>query len=143
VRFTFAYKSEQIGKVSLARLEPPQVLEMIMKHALICLAVLLPLAALAEIPSPSQERGSFRQNMFEQRKAAEMASHQERIRILQVADGCVRNASTPEAFRMCEDAERTSRQAFQDQERAGKEQLRMQLSQFREQGQRPTGTPPK
>lgn len=111
-----------------------------MKQFLIGLALLLPLSALAAIQAQSQERDVFRQRMFEQRKTAEMASHQERIRILQVADNCIRNAATPEAFRICEDAERSSRQAFQEQERARKEQLRAQLGQFRAQNSRPAGS---
>jgi len=106
-----------------------------MRLKLFCLALFLPLVALAQGSQnqPMPNRETFRQQMFEQRKAAEMASHQERIKILQIADACVRSANTPDVFKACEETERNSRKSFREQEHAKREQNKMQLSQFREQ----------
>ncbi len=106
-----------------------------MRFKLICFSLFLPLAALAQStqPQPMQNQDAVRQQMFERRKAAEIASHQERIKILQIADACVRSANTPDAFKACEETERNSRKNFREQEHAKKEQMKLQLSQLREQ----------
>ena len=105
-----------------------------MKTALLCLAIFLPLSVAAQEQAtlPIHGNDPVRQKMFEQRKAGEMASHQERIKILQQADACVRNAQTPQAYRACEDAERASRKTFKEQDRAKKEQFEAQMNQRRE-----------
>lgn len=106
-----------------------------MKLKLACIALFLPLAALAQSPQnqPMPNREAVRQQLFEQRKAAEIVSHQERIKILQIADACVRSANTPDAFKACEETERNSRKSFREQEHAKREQMKVQLSQLREQ----------
>ena len=106
-----------------------------MRLTLTCFALFLPLVALAQGSQnqPMPNREAFRQQMFEQRKAAEMASHQERIKILQIADACVRSANTPDAFKTCEETERNSRKSFQEQQHAKREQMKLQLSQLRDQ----------
>ena len=106
-----------------------------MRLKLVCFSLFLPLAALAQSAQTQStpNREAVRQQLFEQRKTAEMASHQERIKILQIADACVRGANTPDAFKACEETERNSRKSFREQEHAKREQMKMQLSQLREQ----------
>ena len=82
-----------------------------------------------------QQRQQFRQEMLEKRKSAEMASHQERIRILNEANNCVGAAKTPEAYKACEQKEKNDRQANREKDHAAKQQFREQMQQRREQFQ--------
>ena len=76
----------------------------------------------------------MRQALFEQRKAAEIQSHQERIQILRKADACIRAATRPESFRVCEETERNERMAFMERDQKKREQMKGQMRERLAQG---------
>lgn len=94
--------------------------------AYLLLLIALPLTAAAQSNNRMQ-REPLREELLTQRKQLESTSHQERIQILQTADNCIRNANSHQAFRACEDAERSARQSFLEKDRARKEQLKSQF----------------
>lgn len=103
------------------------------KLVLLAMAGMTTLGAMAQTATTTQptDLRSQRQQLFEQKRSAEMTSHQQRIQILQAADGCIRAAATPQAYRACEQTERTQRQAFRAQQKAVNQQLRAQYEQLR------------
>lgn len=94
-----------------------------MQYRAFMLALLLPLAASAQ----QGNRQAQQQAHLDQLKAIESASHQERIRILQQADSCIRAATSMDAYRSCEEAEHKAREASKEQDRSKKEALRAQF----------------
>lgn len=90
---------------------------------------LLSASAMAQYNSATHEQRQAQR--LEQRKAEESASHQARIGILQTADNCVKGATTPTAYRACEQQERASRQAFHSQQEAQHQQRRAEHEQHR------------
>lgn len=64
------------------------------------------------------------QQLFEQRRAIELRSHAERIRILQEADACIRAAADLRAYRACEEREAAGREALRAELRPQLEALR-------------------
>jgi hypothetical protein len=94
-----------------------------MKSRLFIIALLLPLSALAQQGNHQAQQ----QARLEQMKAIESASHQERIRILQQADTCIRAATTMDAYRNCEESEHNAREASKEQDRSKKDALRAQF----------------
>jgi hypothetical protein len=64
------------------------------------------------------------QGLFEERRAIEMRSHAERIRILQEADACIRAAADFRAYRACEEREAAGREALRAELRPRLEALR-------------------
>ena len=94
-----------------------------MKNRLFLIALLLPLTSFAQ----QGNRQAQQQAHLDQLKAIESASHQERIRILQQADNCIRAATSMDAYRNCEEAEHKAREASKEQDRSKKEALRAQF----------------
>ncbi|MBD3807074.1 hypothetical protein [Sulfuricurvum sp.] len=54
------------------------------------------------------------EQLFEKRKKIEEQSHNERIRILQEADSCIKSAKTPQEYKACEQKEQQSRQQLKE-----------------------------
>ena len=80
-------------------------------------------------------RGRFeaaRARMFADFKAIESASHRDRIRILQEADSCIQAAADRDAYRACEDRERTQREASNAAARDKREALRARIEGMRQ-----------
>jgi hypothetical protein len=95
--------------------------------ALVAAAWAAPLAAAAGTPTV--------QGLFEERRAIEIRSHAERIRILQEADACIRAAADFRAYRACEEREAAGREAL-------RAELRPQLEALRADWQALRGTAP-
>jgi hypothetical protein len=68
--------------------------------------------------------GADVQALFEQRRALEIRSHAERIRILEEADACIRSAPDFRAYRACEEQEESARQLLRDELRPQLQALR-------------------
>jgi len=56
----------------------------------------------------------FQTENFAALKEMESDSHQARIQILQQADACIKAATSPDAYRQCEQKEKESRQALRE-----------------------------
>lgn len=65
-----------------------------------------------------------RQDLFQKHKALEEKTHQERMKILQEADECVKHAVTSQAYRECERHEQESKVEFKKHYHPQKEALR-------------------
>lgn len=65
--------------------------------------------------------------LMEKRKALESQSHQERIKILQQAEECIKNAANPKAYKECEEKEQSARKAFKEQQKPAKEELKKEF----------------
>lgn len=85
--------------------------------------------ALADTAPAPQE--GVKNEMFQKHKAHESQSHQDRIGILQTADTCVKNASTREQFRACEESERNSRKELKASNKEFREEMRSERSEMR------------
>ena len=99
------------------------------KYILITVAALLSATAMAQTqydPALQQQRHADR---LAQKKATVSASHQARIAILQTADNCVKAATTPTAYRACEEQERNARQAHRAQQKAMRDLRRAEHEQ--------------
>jgi hypothetical protein len=77
---------------------------------LVVLALQMPLAA-AEWDGTSRAEVRV---LFERLRELESQSHLERIRILERAEVCIRQAGDFHAYRLCEDAEGDARDALRD-----------------------------
>ena len=62
-----------------------------------------------EMRAAREHAQRFQEENFSALRELESESHQARIQILQQADACIRAASTPEAYRQCEQKERSAR----------------------------------
>ena len=83
-----------------------------------------------EVPSGTIKQE--RQQLFEKHKQLEEQSHQERIKILQAADECVKAAKTPQAYRECEQSEKQSRQQFKQTHQGEIKQLQEERKTLQE-----------
>jgi FKBP-type peptidyl-prolyl cis-trans isomerase len=72
------------------------------------------------------------QQLFEKRKVLEEQSHNERIRILEEADSCVKKAKIPEEYKACEKKENESRQKFKEQQKPEHEALKKENETLKE-----------
>lgn len=102
----------------------------------LALSILVALAA-ASITTADAAPGATVQELFEQRRALEIRSHAERIRILQEADECIRSARDIRAYRACEEQEAAGRQALRDELRPQLEALRADWQALRQAGLQP------
>lgn len=84
------------------------------------------LSAEGNYPNPD------RQMMFSKMKEAELQNHQERMRILNESDSCIRSAGSPEALRQCNEREKAQHQQMKQQQHEKMEQFRQQHDQFRQ-----------
>jgi hypothetical protein len=101
-----------------------------MKHPLplaLSLAAITALAG-AVFAAPAQAE----QPLFEAYRDLESRSHQERIRILQEADACIRAAADREALRACEAKEREARQALRAEVEPKRQALRAEFKALRQ-----------
>ncbi|NJM12922.1 MAG: hypothetical protein HC889_14560 [Synechococcaceae cyanobacterium SM1_2_3] len=97
-------------------------------------AILIAMASTGVAAESGYEAGSPREKgkkLFEQFRAVESWSHQERIRILQTADKCILAASTRQEFRTCEEQEGSSRRAHLAEAQARRQQLREEAQALR------------
>ncbi|MGE5545940.1 MAG: hypothetical protein ACM33T_03515 [Solirubrobacterales bacterium] len=90
-------------------------------------------AADAADGSTRAEIRQHRQEAFEAAKAIEAESHQGRIQVLQEAQACIGAASTPSAYRACEQAEAAHRRAVLEKPRGERQALRARNQEFRTQ----------
>lgn len=72
------------------------------------------------------------QQLFEKRKGLEEQSHNERIRILQEADSCIKNAKTSQEYKACEQKEQQVRQTLKEQQKPQHEALKKEREALRE-----------
>jgi F0F1-type ATP synthase membrane subunit b/b' len=70
--------------------------------------------------------------LFEDFKALESRSHQQRIEMLQKAEACIQAAETPLAYRECEQRERAERRAMREFFKAERQQLRQRRMALKE-----------
>ncbi|MCX7897241.1 MAG: hypothetical protein N2441_05145 [Rhodocyclaceae bacterium] len=75
-------------------------------------------------PTGWEGRKESLRKRFEQIKALESESHRERIRILQEAEACIDSATTPDAYRQCEEREKIARQELRERLQRQREALR-------------------
>jgi len=78
---------------------------------------------------PAGQRGQ----MLEQQKAIESQSHQGRIQVLQQADTCIKDATTREGYRACEEREKAGREALRAQLQPQREAIQQQAQAMRQQ----------
>lgn len=83
-------------------------------------------AAVAAAPAQPE------QAPFEAYRDLESRSHQARIRILQEADACIRDAADREALRACETKERAARQALRAELKPKRHALRAEIKALRQ-----------
>lgn len=94
--------------------------------------VSLILAAASSLAIAGEAQPPTWQQMFEQLKSIESRSHLGRIQILQEAEACIQAATTPEAYRTCEQKEAQARQQLKEELRPLHESLREQTKQHRQ-----------
>jgi hypothetical protein len=85
-------------------------------------AIAAPVAA--ESPQRPPHDPNRRAEIFQEVRLLESESHQERIRILQEAEACIRRAADFRAYRECEQAERQAREQLRSRLQAKRDALR-------------------
>ena len=100
-------------------------------HRLSCIALVAALVAAPLAASAAPPAGPAAQQLFDKRRALEMRSHAGRIRILEEADQCIREAADFRAYRACEDREEAGRRALRDELRPELEALRREWQALR------------
>lgn len=89
----------------------------------------------ASMHANEMPNGAIRQEhiqLMEKRKGLESQSHQERIKILQQAEECIKNATTPKAYKECEEKEQAARKAFKEQQKPAKEELKKEYQELKQ-----------
>jgi len=94
--------------------------------------VLLASLSLVEAEASVDMTNQQRQDLFQKHKALEEKSHQERIKILQEADECVKHAATPQSYKECERREQAARLEFKKHHHPQKEALRHEREMIKE-----------
>lgn len=97
--------------------------------------VIIGIMGLMTILSAEEAAGPLKQErvqLMEKHKALESQSHQERIKILQQAEDCIKLASTPQAYKECEKREQEARKAFKEQQKPKREALREEHKALKE-----------
>jgi len=73
-----------------------------------------------------------REDAFQKHKLLEAKSNQERNKILQEADRCMKNAVTPQSYKECERREQAARLEFKKHHHPQKEALRHEREMIKE-----------
>ncbi len=92
--------------------------------AMIMSGLVLPMVSGAQ-PDPAW------QEVFEERREIESISHRERIRILQEAEDCIREAGDFRAYRACERQEKQAREALRERLRPRLQALQAEVRELR------------
>lgn len=100
------------------------------KSVVLSISLFMSIAYAEETPlRPLQQE---HQKLFEKQKALEEVSHNERIRILQEADSCVKGAKTPSDYRACEKKEQDARQQLKEKQKPEQEALKHEREMLKE-----------
>ncbi len=74
-----------------------------------------------------------KKEMMQKRVALESESHQERIRILQQADSCIKSAKSKEEYKNCEQQEQQGRENLKEKMKSKHQDLKQELQQKHQQ----------
>lgn len=78
---------------------------------------------------------NIKKELMQKKVGLESESHQERIRILQQADSCIKSAKSKEEYKACEVQEKQSRENLKEKMKSKHQELKQEMMQKREQFQ--------
>ncbi len=76
-----------------------------------------------------------KKELMQKKVNLESESHQERIRILQQADNCIKSAKSREEYKSCEEQEQQARENLKEKMKSKHQALKQEMMQKREQFQ--------